>query len=141
MAKRRINYANCSMLFLILALILSFVSGCGAPSGFIHIAENHYLNANTTRVVDQGTINGKPYWMATVEYIELNPKNDTVLNKETVWVTNYNPYTNTIDGMYYYNENYTNVFGWDHTSKGFALYDAFGELYDDYVSKQLKVGK
>lgn len=138
MAKRKINYTNCSMLLLAIAVVAMLFGGCFTPKGFVHIADTHYLNCNAVRVVDQGMLHSKPYWVATVEYVEINPKNDTVMNRETVWVANYNPYTEQFDGSYYYTEDITNVFSWDSTTKGYALYDAFQEMDEDYVSKQMK---
>ena len=61
------------------------------------------------------------------------------MNRETIWVANYNPYTEQFDNSYYYNEDITNVFGWDNSTKGYALYDAFQEMEKDYISKQMKV--
>ena len=143
MAKRRINYTNCSILLLVIAFIAMLFGGCGMPKGFIHIGQNLYLNANNIKVVENGVFqggqsDGQKFWMATVEGVEINPKDDTVLDRTVIWVSNYNPYTNTIDGSYYYTEDITNVFGWDNTTKGYALYDAFDELYNDYLKKQLK---
>lgn len=135
--RRRINYTNCSMLLLFIAAVL-MLYGCGTPKGFVHITDNHYLNCNTVKVVDQGTLHGKPYWVATVEYVEINPKNDTVMNRETIWVANHNPYTEKFDDSYYYTEDITNIFGWDNSTKGYALYEAFQDMEEDYVSKQMK---
>ena len=125
-------------MLLAIAFVASLFGGCGAPKGFVHIVDNHYLNCNSVKVVDQGTLHGKPYWVATVEYVEINPKNDTVMNRETIWVANHNPYTEKFDGGYYYTENVLNVLGWESTTKGYALYDAFQEMDEDYVSKQMK---
>jgi lipoprotein len=139
MTKRRVNWTNCSILLLVIAAVVMIVSGCGTPKGFVHIGDNMYFNCNKVQVVDQGTLNGKPYWVATVEYVEINPKNDTIMERQTVWVANHNPYTEKFDDSYWYTEDITNVFGWTNTTQGFALFDAFQEMEKDYVSKQMKV--